>query len=144
MFSTFLSGPVALIATAVAVLLGMAAEWVFELSASMTPGSRRNLGGGPIESLIRLLRQDAMTTDFDLSTVPRVIIQGIDRVTVYMLDAVATALPNLPKMNTSEFVANGMNIFGALVGRHATAAVCYLLLAVMVGYFFLKTREVAG
>jgi ABC-type transport system involved in multi-copper enzyme maturation permease subunit len=144
MFSTFLSGPVALVATCVAVLLGMAAEWVFELSASMATGSRRNLGGGPIESLIRLLRQDAMTTEFDLGTIPRVIIQGIDRVAVYMLDAVATALPNLPKMNTSEFVAGGMNIFGVLVGRHATAAVCYLVLAVLVGYFFLKTREVAG
>ncbi|TWT82002.1 hypothetical protein CA13_34570 [Planctomycetes bacterium CA13] len=143
MFSTFLSGPVAMVATFVCVLLGFSAEQVYDTRYYMDAGINR--GGGPIESMIRLLKQDAMTTQLDVDAVAGKVITTLDSGIVYTLDAIATALPNLPKMvGTAEYAASGFDIFGALLGRHAAATLGYCILAFIVSYFFLKSREIAA
>lgn len=143
MFSTMLSGPVAMIATVVVVLLGFLAESVHDTRYYMDRGE--TMGGGPVESLIRTVRQDSLTVELDIQDVPMKIIRGVDNVIVYTLDAIVTALPNLPKMlGTAEYVASGFDVFGGLLARHFVATFGYVLLAFFVGYFFLKTREIAA
>lgn len=143
MFSTFLSGPVALVATFACVLLGFMAEQVYDTRYYMDRG--QDMGGGPVESLVRMVRQDSMTTELDVDPVASRIIKTIDSVIVYSLDAVATSLPNLPKMvGTAEYAASGYDIFNSLLARHAVATFGYFLLAFLIGYFFLKTREIAA
>ncbi|MEM9645950.1 MAG: ABC transporter permease [Planctomycetota bacterium] len=143
MFSTFLSGPVAMIATAVCVLLGFSAEQIYDTRHNLDEGINR--GGGPIEALIRTARQDALTTDLDVDALSSKVIKTADAGIVYTLDAVATALPNLPKMvSTAEFAASGFDILGPLLARHAAATFGYCLLAFLVSYFFLKSREIAA
>jgi hypothetical protein len=143
MFSTFLSGPVAMVATFVCVLLGFSAEQIYDTRHYIDEGVSR--GGGPIESLVRLLKQDAMTTELDVEGLASKVIKTTDAAIVYALDAIATALPNLPKMvETAEYAASGFDIFGALLGRHATATLGYCILAFLISYFFLKSREIAA
>ncbi|MDA7878012.1 ABC transporter permease [bacterium] len=143
MFSTFLSGPVAMVATFACVLLGFSAEQVYDTRHFIDSGIER--GGGPIESMVRLLRQDAMTTQLDVDSTAAQVIKTTDAGIVYSLDAIATALPNLPKMvGTAEYAASGFDIFGALLLRHATATLGYCLLAFIISYFFLKSREIAA
>jgi len=143
MFSTFLSGPVALVATFACVLLGFMAEQVYGIRYHLDRGE--DMGGGPIESLVRMVRQDAMTTELDVDAVAGKIIKTVDAVMVYSLDAVATSLPNLPKMlGTAEYAASGYDIFNSLLARHAVATFGYVFLAFLIGYFFLKTREIAA
>ena len=138
MFSTFLNGPVAMITTLVCLVIGFSAESVFALSIGDTPG------GGPLESMIRLVKQDAMTTDLDVESSSKLVITVIDTIAMKVLDAAATSLPNLPKMDTSDFVASGFDVFGGLVARFTATTLVYVLAAGLIGYFFLKTREVAG
>ncbi|MFK8114507.1 MAG: ABC transporter permease [Rubripirellula sp.] len=143
MFSTFLSGPVAMIATFVCVLLGFSAEQIYDTRHYIDEGIER--GGGPIESVVRLLKQDAMTTQLDVESNASLVIKTVDSGIVYALDAIATALPNLPKMvGTAEYAASGFDIFGALLLRHATATFGYCLIAFLISYFFLKSREIAA
>lgn len=143
MFSTFLSGPVAMVATSVCVLLGFSAEQIYDTRHYIDVGIER--GGGPIESTIRLLKQDAMTTQLDVDTLAAQVIKGVDAAIIYLLDAIATALPNLPKMvSTAEYAASGFDIFGALMLRHAVATFGYCVLAFVISYFFLKSREIAA
>ncbi len=143
MFSTFLSGPVAMVATAVCVLLGFSAEQIYDTRHFIDEGIER--GGGPIEATIRLLKQDAMTTQLDVDTVAANVIKSVDAGIVYSLDAIATALPNLPKMvTTAEYAASGFDIFGALLLRHGVATLGYCFLAFIISYFFLKSREIAA
>lgn len=143
MFSTFLSGPVAMVATFVCVLLGFTAEQIYDIRYYMDRNEA--MGGGPVESMVRLLRQDAMTTQLDVDNVANKVIKTIDSIAIYTLDAVATSLPNLPKMlGTAEYAASGFDIFGSLLGRHAVATLGYVVLAFIVSYFFLKTREIAA
>ena len=64
---------------------------------------------------------------------------------VYTLDAIVTSLPNLPKMlGTAEYVASGFDIFGGLLLRHRWPPLDMSFLAFFIGYFFLKTREIAA
>ncbi len=143
MFSTFLSGPVAMISTAACVLLGFSAEQIYDTRHYIDEGIER--GGGPIESVIRLLKQDAMTTQLDVDTLAASVIKTVDAGIIYSLDAVATALPNLPKMvATAEYAASGFDVFGALLARHAVATFGYCFLAFIISYFFLKSREIAA
>ncbi|MCG8651833.1 MAG: ABC transporter permease, partial [Pirellulales bacterium] len=143
MFSTRLSGPVAMVATFVCVLLGFFAEQIYDTRHYIDENISR--GGGPIESLVRLLKQDAMTTEFDVDVTASKVIKAADAGIVYTLDAIATALPNLPKMvGTAEYAASGFDIFGALLCRHAAATLGYCILAFVVSYFFLKAREIAA
>ncbi len=143
MFSTFLSGPVAMVATFVCVLLGFSAEQIYDTRHYID--SNINRGGGPIEATVRLLKQDAMTTELDVDKLASNVIKKIDAGIVYSLDAIATALPNLPKMvSTAEYAASGFDIFGALLLRHAAATLGYCILAFVVSYFFLKSREIAA
>ncbi len=143
MFSTFLSGAVAMIASFICVLLGFAAEMIFDIRYYMDQG--RPMGGGPVEALVRTARQDSMTTELDVDTVANAVIKGVDSVIVYALNAVATALPNLPKMlETAEFVASGFDILGSLLARHVATTLAYCLLAFFISYFFLKTKEIAA
>ena len=143
MFSTFLSGPVAMISTAACVLLGFSAEQIYDTRHFIDSGIER--GGGPIESVIRLLKQDAMTTQLDVDTTAANVIKTVDAGIVYSLDAVATALPNLPKMvATAEYAASGFDVFGALLARHAVATLGYCFFAFIISYFFLKSREIAA
>lgn len=143
MFSTFLSGPVAMVATFACVLLGFSAEQIYDTRHFIDSGIER--GGGPIESMVRLLKQDAMTTQLDVDTMAARVIKTVDAGIVYSLDAIATALPNLPKMvGTAEYAASGFDIFGALLLRHASATLGYCVLAFIISYFFLKSREIAA
>ncbi len=69
----------------------------------------------------------------------------VDAIAIYALDAIATSLPNLPKMlGTGEYAASGFDIFGSLLARHGVATIGYVILAFTISYFFLKTREIAA
>ena len=143
MFSTFLSGPVAMVATAVCVLMGFSAETIYDTRYYIDENISR--GGGPIESLVRLVKQDAMTTELDVEGVANKLIKAADAGIVYTMDAVATSLPNLPKMvETAEYAASGFDIFDAILARHGVATLGYCLLAFLISYFFLKSREIAA
>ena len=132
-----------MVATFVCVLLGFTAEQIYDIRYYMDRGEA--MGGGPVESMVRLLRQDAMTTQLDVDNVANKVIKTIDSIAIYTLDAVATSLPNLPKMlGTAEYAASGFDIFGSLLARHGVATLGYVILAFIVSYYFLKTREIAA
>ncbi|MCA9132375.1 MAG: hypothetical protein KDA45_04450, partial [Planctomycetales bacterium] len=139
MFSTFLSGPVAMVATMTCLLLGFFGNLALDVATGDTPG------GGPIESLIRMPLQTGAMIELDLGnqvleTTIRVVDQGI----MYTLVSVFQAIPRFGQFNTGDFVAYGFNIAGSLVARHLTMTLAYFLLTSIIAYFFLKTRELAA
>ncbi len=139
MFSTFLSGPVAMVATMSCLLLGFFGNLAMDVASGDAPG------GGPIESLIRMPLQTGAMVDLDLGnqaleTVIKVVDQGI----MYTLVSVFQAIPRFGQFNTADFVAYGFNISGGLVARHLTMTLAYFILTSLIAYFFLKTRELAA
>ncbi len=139
MFSTFLSGPVAMIATMTCLIFGFFGGIAREVASGELPG------GGPIETLIRIPTQLGSMTDFDLGNKPlENAIKAIDYVIMAPLSAISQIFPNFGSFNTSPFVSYGINIFGSLIWRHVTLTAGYFLITSIIGYFFLKTRELAA
>ncbi len=139
MFSTFLSGPVAMVATMTALVLGFCGNMAFDIANGKTPG------GGPIESMIRMPMQSGAMVELDLGNkVLETFIQKCDQGIMYTMYALFNALPSFGSFNTSEYVAYGFDIFGGLVARHLTMTMGYFVLTSVIAYFFLKTREMAA
>ena len=139
MFSTFLSGPVAIIATVSFIVVGFFGGFIDELV------SGKIAGGGPIESLIRIPLQSGSATELDLGNVQ--LENGLRAVDKALLRSVTTlkyAIPDFIQLGTADFVAYGVNLFEGLLARHLTICAGYFLLTSFISYFFLKTREMAA
>jgi ABC-type transport system involved in multi-copper enzyme maturation permease subunit len=141
MFSTFLSGPVAMVATLTCLVFGYFGGLAAEVTTGKVPG------GGPLETAIRMVTQTGATIELDLGNeVVEQVVQSVDYAIMAPLSNIGKVFPNFgtASYDTSEFVAYGVNIFGSLVLRHITLAAGYVLLTCLIGYFFLKTRELAA
>ncbi len=141
MFSTFLSTPVAILATISAVLLGFFGQFVQGLWSGQT------VGGGPIEALIRLVSQDNLTSplEFGTSDIGVRIVQFLDNVLLTLMHALAAVLPDFSGLGrASEYVAYSLNFYDQLLARQCLVTIVYVTAIAIVGYFFLRTREIAA
>jgi ABC-type transport system involved in multi-copper enzyme maturation permease subunit len=141
MFSTFLSAPIAMLATAATLLGGTFIRFVQEL------GSHKLYGGGPIEQGIRMLHQENLVSELQpgLGTT---LAQMIDVVLETGLTAVTRLLPDFgsfafPDDQGRSCVASGFDISTEMVAKAVLTAAGFLIPLFVAGYFFLKTREVA-
>jgi hypothetical protein len=146
-FSTFLSGPVALLASVSAIVLGFFGEFVRGITLGVLYGGDSTgaiYGGGPIESFIRIITQQNVMTEMEMNSIFATIVKGLDGGLMSLLYAATHILPDYTQFDTTEFVADGYNIFGSLVGEQLVMGLVYFTAVTVTGYFFLKTREVAA
>ena len=136
-FSTFLNGAVAMLATVAAICLGYFANFVMGIFTGEVEG------GGPSESMVRMFTQKNVILDLEPG-VTRSVIKGFDFVTTMIMAGICTLLPDYGGFNTSDFVAYGFDIQNSIVLRHFLTTIAYVVVLTTVGYFFLKTREIAA
>ncbi len=137
MFSTFLSTSVSLLATISYCFLGFVVTFVESLWTGKTQG------GGPIESLFRLVTQFNVVVELQNSNAT-LIMKAFDRVLLWFMLLATYMVPNLPEFDTSNYLRFGFNIQGDLVAIHLATAVGFVVSLTMVAYFFLKSRELAA
>jgi hypothetical protein len=135
-FSTFLSGPVALIATLGALLGGLANDFMFRLATQQT------YGGGPFESLRRLVTQEGVTAQLEPG-LPATVVKTLDQPAELGLRGLSMILPDFGKFSFSEYVASGFNIPGDTVLIYTLQMFAFVLPVFVAGYLCLKNREVA-
>lgn len=135
-FSTFLSGPIAVAASAAVFIGGLFREFVVDL------GSGRLLGGGPVESLRRLVTQDNMITEYEPGLKTTLMLVA-DRILESGMWAASHILPDFGQFGYSDLVANGFDVSGSLLAKSAAVAAGFVAPVFVAGYFFLKLREVA-
>lgn len=136
MFSSFLSGAVAMLATILSLVIGFYAEAISDLVNHVT------VGGGPFESLVRVLTHRSAVLRLEGAAAP--VIQAIDLVFLWFLRLALGVLPRFAEFNTSEYVADGYNIYGGLLGQHLVITLAFCFVLTIIGYFFLRTREIAA
>jgi len=144
MFSTFLSGPLALFATLAVVLVGQFREFIQRLFESQVTGDSTIVpGGGPIESLYRIVTQTSITVNLDPS--PGVqFMKTLDTFLLAPMRLLAGIFPSLSSLGTTDFVAGGFDIPFDLVAAHGMETIGYLLAFFIAGAFCLRAREVAS
>lgn len=141
MFSTFLSTPVAMLATVSAILLGFFGTFVREMWTGEA------YGGGPVESLIRLVNQDNVMTPLEFGTgeIGVQIVKFIDGTLLLVMQAMASVLPSFANLGrASEYVAYNFDFYNQLLARQCLTTFVYVTAIAIVGYFLLRTRELAA
>ena len=144
MLSTFLSAPVALVAALSVLLIGQFREFIARLFASQVTGDATIApGGGPIESLYRIVTQTSITLELD----PTPAVQAMklaDTVLLAPMRVLAGLFPSLSALGTSDFVAGGFDIPGDLLAAHGLETLAYVAAFCVAGAFCLRAREVAS
>lgn len=138
MFSTVVSTPVAMLATMSVFIFGYFTDFVLKLGTGELPG------GGPIESMIRTLTQMNQVSPLDIGKGPLAIIHGIDFLFRFVLLSAMQLLPDFGSLLTVRYVADGFNISANLLTQQLLSMMAYVLVTSLIGYFLLKTREIAA
>ncbi|MCO6456098.1 MAG: ABC transporter permease [Pirellulaceae bacterium] len=141
MFSTFLSGIVAMVATLATVVLGHTVDFVTELATGEVPG------GGALESSVRIVRQMNVSAEID-ANVGTQLLQGTDLVGSNVVRFMTFLVPNYKELSRTIAengpLVNGFDIFNTLLARQCLTTFVFVGVVVLISYFFLKTREIAA
>jgi hypothetical protein len=131
-----LSGPVALLATLSTLVLGFFVESIKELARGQIQG------GGPVEALIRTYNQSNVTSKMEPGLATDVI-QTIDGGLLWLMDKIANSVPNFRAFTNVDYVAHGFDVPPDMVIEQNLTMLGYVVAIFIIGYVFLKTREVA-
>jgi hypothetical protein len=135
---TFLSWPVALLTT---VFFFIAGEVLFPVLSALAANAMQ--GGGPFESMIRLVSHENQMSDLD-STLGVVLARSFDSIVVPLMSRLIYVIPNFGALDVSNTVADGFAVSWGSIGRGFLLALAYALPFSIAGYFILKNREVAA
>ena len=102
----------------------------------------KQVGGGPIESLYRIVTQMNQVSPLAENFGTR-LDQDIDIVLKSGMESLAFVLPDFRSFSTVDYVAYGFNIPMNHLCQDLTVCCAYLVGLFVIGYFFLRTREVA-
>lgn len=136
MFSTFLNGAVAMLATMAAMIAGFFIPFMTQLAAGTMQG------GGPAEALVRIVTRRNVTVPLEpgLSTT---VIAMIDEVFGFVLRRVLTVLPDFSSLSHVDYVAYGFDVPFDTLLAHVLYSAAYLIPVFIAGFLFFRTREVA-
>ncbi len=135
--SCFLKGPIAAVLTFAVLIVGQGFR---ELIEKIVTG--QSLGGGPIESIYRMVTHMNQTVSMELSKPVERVMKVTDQGVENGLWLVQQTFPNLTYFNMSTYVAKGFDVdFRAAILPAIAVTVAYLVPCVLLGYYALKLRE---
>ena len=135
--SCFLKGPIATLLTFAVLIVG---QWFRELIEKIVTG--QSLGGGPVESIYRMVTHMNQTVGLELSKPVERVIKVSDQGVENGLWLVQQTFPNLTYFNMSPYVAKGFDVdFRAAILPAIAVTIAFLVPCVLLGYYALKLRE---
>jgi hypothetical protein len=135
--SCFLKGPVATLMTFAVLIVGQSFRGLIDKIVS---GDQ--LGGGPLESIYRMVTHLNQTVELDLSKSVTGTIKLTDWISQQGIWLVQQTFPNFQYFGMSPYVAKGFDVdFRAAIVPSVAVALAYFIPCVLLGYFALKLRE---
>jgi hypothetical protein len=134
--STLVNGPVAMMFTVAFITLGFFRQFFVDVATG------KQVGGGPVESLYRIITQMNQTSPLP-ENIGSDLMQAVDVVLKALMQSLAFVLPDFRSLSTVSYVAYGFDIPMNQLAQDLTVCAAYLLGLFVFGYFFLRTREVA-
>jgi hypothetical protein len=135
---TFLSWPVALLTT---IAFFVAGQLAFSFLVDFT--RQAVLGGGPFESLIRLVTHENQMSEL-APTAGVVLAKTLDSLVMPIMSMLVFVVPNFNALDVTNQVADGYAVGWNVLALNALLGLAYALPFSLVGYFILKNREVAA
>ncbi len=134
--STLVNAPVAMMFTIAFITLGFFRQFFVDVAIG------KQVGGGPLESLYRIVTQMNQTSPLPEGFGTQ-LISSIDIVLKMMMQSVTYILPDFRSFSTVDYVAYGYNIPMNQLAQDLIVCGTYVLGLFIIGYFLLRTREVA-
>lgn len=135
--SSFLSAPIAIFGTLFIMITGVFHQYVVKLATGRTEG------GGVLESMYRLLRQDNMITELPDNFLGAFISMS-DQAINNVIGIVGFLAPDMTLFANSEYVASGFNIPWNLISIDAVTTLGFFIPLFFIGYLCMKLREIAA
>ncbi|MGD0382695.1 MAG: hypothetical protein ABSA77_04170, partial [Thermoguttaceae bacterium] len=142
LFSTFLSGPVAILATVGVMLGGFFHQFLYEVAFQQTMTGGKVFGGGPFESMLRMITQDSITMELE-PNLRTMAVQTLDRLAEPLMRVAVMLVPDFGRFSFSDYVAYGFNIPGDQILKYTFRMLAFVIPVFVAALFCLKTREVA-
>ncbi len=143
MLSTFLSGPVAILATLGMLIMGFFTKDVVDLFTAVIEHNYKIVpGGGPVEALIRIISWRNITSELE-PTFGVQLAQFSDKILMSLMRAVVEIVPNFSDYSNVQFVADGFDVPIVRIMQQATLGLGFLIALFIAGHIFLRMREIA-
>ena len=137
----WMNGWVYLVALLTTIAFFIAGQLAFGFLVDFT--RQAILGGGPFESLIRLLTHDNQMSDL-APTAGVIIAKTLDSLVMPIMSMLVYVVPNFQALDVTNSVADGFAVSWNDMAANTLLALAYALPFSIVGYFILKNREVAA
>lgn len=135
--STYLSGVVSWLTSMFIVLIGYFRPFIQEIAEGKV------IGGGPSEAFVRLYGNENLLTPLDNSPGAQVAMV-VDVGFQWMFRRLLNLVPDVERFDWSAYVAEGFNIPTSEMVLSFLLLLGYLLPWALVGYYLMKSREVAN
>ncbi|MFO0799039.1 MAG: hypothetical protein U0804_16345 [Gemmataceae bacterium] len=135
--STYQSGVLSLLVTGLIFLTGYATEHLSDLAMN------RNIGGGPFESISRLVKAETPTAPSS-ETAGGKALQFMDKGWAWVVRRIQNMIPDVESFVWTDFVSEGFNVNSEYLLVNLLVTAGYLLPWFVLGYFLMKSREVAN
>jgi hypothetical protein len=137
-FSTYLSGIVSALLTFFLFVCGLFQDYISSLASGQSPG------GGPMESLIRLVkRQQSLMTPLEETGITKAAF-GTDFGFRWFLSRVLDIIPDADRFDMTGKLAEGFNVSGGELAVAGLLLVGYLIPLGILSYHLLRSREIAA
>lgn len=134
--STLVNGPVAMMFTLSFIALGFFRQFFFNVAIG------EQVGGGPLESFYRIVTQMNQISPLPENFGTQMIV-AIDYVLKAGMYSLTYVLPDFSTLDTVGYVKYGFDIPFNHLAQILIVCLAYLVGTFIIGYFFLRTREVA-
>lgn len=141
--STFLGSPLVMLGAVVVMIVGFNSDFIRKLAEVDDQGNLINeLGGGPIMSFVRVVTQQNMMMEIDTGVFSTVI-EKLDYLLVSMLLMLTYLAPDFSQLNFSDYLVYGYAVDNNQLLMGIAVTIAFLMGLTLLGYFCLKTREIA-
>lgn len=134
--STYCSGPITLVCVGFLLLCGVLRTEMEKVALA------QNQGGGPVESMVRLLSKHNMVTPLEETTTARVA-SGSDEAFRAGLKPILYVIPEVSEYSFENFVASGFDVPWPYLALMVFFLFAYLLPWAVLAYYIINAREIA-
>lgn len=135
--STYLSGVLSLLVTLMVFGLGYTTDHLNELALN------RNVGGGPFESVSRLVQAQGPTGELAAGGGTKAILFA-DRQWAWVVRRIQNVVPDVESFTWTNFVSEGYNVSGEYLAVNVLTMIGYLVPWFVLAFYLMKAREVAS
>jgi ABC-type transport system involved in multi-copper enzyme maturation permease subunit len=135
--STYLSGVLSFLLSMLLFVAGFFLDFLYDVARGV------NVGGGPMESLARLINKSNATAELDPTPTVRAL-QALDGFYRWVFRRVTNVIPDVDRYGLTDYVAQGFSIGPDFLLINLITLMGYILPWMVAAYYLMKAREIAA